>query len=139
MADNKKNSFFGLGILLGTVIGGLTAFFLSPSSGKENREEVAKKVKELKRLLQEHELDKKVKEIFGEVTEEAKKFYFNTKDKVIEKVAELKGKVSEIDKEKYAKLVESVVHELKKEAKYTEKILEKLEKNLAEDWKKITG
>ncbi len=139
MADNKKNSFFGLGIFLGTVIGGLTALFLSPSSGKKNREEVVKKVKELKRLLQEHELDKKVKEIFGEVTEEVKNFYLNAKDKVIEKAAELKEKVSEVDKEKYAKLAEMVVHELKKEAKYTEKILEKLEKNLADDWKKITS
>lgn len=139
MSDDKKPSFFGLGVVFGTVIGALTAFFLLPSSGKKNREEVAKKVKELKRLLQEHELDKKVKEIFGEATEEVKNFYLNTKDKVIEKAAELKEKVSEIDKEKYAKLVEATVRELKKEAKYTEKILEKLEKNLAEDWKKITS
>ena len=137
MTDNKKPSFFGLGIVLGTVIGGLTAFFLSPSSGKENREEAAKKVKELKKLLQEHELDKKVKEIFGETTKEAKNFYLNTKDKVIEKAAELKEKVSEIDKAKYVKLVNEVVKELKKESKYAEKIIEKLETHLKADWEKL--
>lgn len=139
MADNRKPSFFGLGVLLGTIIGGLSALFLSPASGKENREEVVKKVSELKRLLQEHELEARIKEIFGEVTDEAKKFYFQAKDKVILKTAELKEKISEVDKEKYASLVGLVVKELKKEAKYTEKILEKLEKHLSEDWKKIVS
>lgn len=139
MADNKKPSFFGLGVLLGTVVGAVGALFLSPASGKKNREEVVKKAREIKRLLQDHEMEAKIKEIFGEVTVEAKNFYLQTKDKVIEKAAELREKISEIDKEKYALLVKAVVVELKKEAKYTEKILEKLEKALSEDWKKITG
>jgi len=47
MSDQKSSSKLGLGLIMGTVIGAITAFFLSPKSGKENREEVMKKVREL--------------------------------------------------------------------------------------------
>ena len=139
MDDNKKKtSFFGLGVIFGTIIGGLTALFLSPQSGKKNREEVVKKARQLKELIEKNELDTKVKEIFGEVTKEAKEFYLRAKEAVITKLAEVKEKVEEIDKEKYAKLVNDVVKELKKESKYAEKIIEKLEKHLKDDWEKLS-
>ena len=138
MSDNKKSSFFGLGVVFGTIIGGLTALFLSPQSGKKNREEVVKKARQLKKLIEQNELETKVKEIFGEVTKEAKEFYLRAKEAVITKLAEVKEKVEEIDKEKYVKLVNEAVKELKKESKYAEKIFEKLEKHLKDDWEKLS-
>src|SRR5450830_312811 len=106
MADEKKSSKFGLGLLIGTVLGGLASFFLSPKSGKENRKEVVKKVKQLKKLLEEKEIDKKVKEIFGEVSDEAMKIYTQAKEWLIEDLAQLKDEVEHIDKEKYTTAVE---------------------------------
>jgi len=83
MDNQKKPSRFGLGVLIGTIVGGLTAFFLSPKSGEENREEVLKKIQALKKQIDKMEIDKKVKEIYGEVTEEGKKVYLKAKKQLL--------------------------------------------------------
>lgn len=118
---NDKKSKFGLGVLIGTIIGGITALFLSPKSGEENREIVVKKVQELKKLLEEKEVDTKVKEIYGEVNEEAKDIYFKVKDWLIEELSQLKEKVEEIDKEKYEKAVQKVLKRVKKDIEESKK------------------
>lgn len=137
MTDDKKSSKLGLGLVLGTLIGGLAAFFFSPKSGEENREMVAKKVKQLEKLLKEKEVDKKVKEIFGEATDEAIKLYNQAKTWLIEDLATLKETINEIDKEKYTKAVENVVKKVGKEAKKDIKQLEKLKKQLMKEWGKL--
>ena len=136
MGENKKSKF-GLGLLIGTVIGGLTAFFFSPTSGPKNREEVAKKVKQLEKLLKEKEIDKKVKEIFGEASEEAVRIYNMAKEWLIADLAELKLTINEIDKEKYMAAVEDVMNKVKKEVKKDSKQLEKLKKQLMKEWAKM--
>ena len=135
--DNKKPSKFGLGLLIGSIVGGLTAFFFSPTTGEENREMVAKKVKELEHLLKEKEVDKKVKEIFDDVTEESKKIYLQAKKWLIEELAALKEALDEIDKEKYLKAVDTTVKKVEKEFKKDAKKLEKLKKQLVGEWNKL--
>src|SRR5574340_1837543 len=108
MADKKSK--FGLGLLIGTVVGGLTAFFFSHKSGPENREEVS---------------------------EEAKKIYKRAKELLEPKLIELKKTVDHIDKEKYMALVEEVMKKLGKEAKKDVKQLEKLKKQLMKEWDKL--
>ena len=51
---NEKKSKFGLGLILGSIIGGITALFLAPKTGQEMRE-TAKKwlMKEVERLKKE--------------------------------------------------------------------------------------
>lgn len=139
MADNngKKSALFGLGLALGAVIGGVAAFFFAPEGGKEHREMVAKKIKELEKKLKDAELDKKVKEIFGEVSEQATSTFKKVKKEVIAKVAVVQVKMKKIDKEKYMEILDQVFTELKKDAIHTEKILGKLKEQLATDWKKI--
>jgi len=133
----KSVKKFGLGVLLGTVVGGVAALFLSPASGKKNREELVKKAQELKKMITEHELEAKAREIFGDATDAAKKYYLDAKEAVIAKLNELKGKVEEIDKEKYLDIVEDVLKEARKEKKFAEKALNKLKEGLAEDWEKL--
>ena len=137
MADEKKSSKLGLGLLIGAVLGGLASFFLSPKSGEENREEVVKKVKQLKKLLEEKEIDKKVKEIFGEVSDEATKIYTQAKEWLIEDLAQLKDAVEHIDKEKYTTAVEKVVKRVHKGVKKDSKQLGKLKKQLMREWEKL--
>jgi gas vesicle protein len=137
MDDQKKASKFGLGLFIGTVVGGLAALFLSPKSGKENRELVMKKAKQLRKLLEEKEVDKKVKEIFGEVSEEARSLFLLAKEEVIKGLASLEEAVEKIDKEKYIKIVEDAVKKVKKETKKEVKGMEKLKDHLLKEWSKL--
>ena len=135
--DTKKTSKFGLGVLIGTVIGAVTAFFITPTTGEENREMVKTKAQELKKLLEEHEVEKKVKEIFGEVTEEAKTLYLQAKEDLIVYLAELKTAISEIDIEEYKGAVAKTIKKVQKDSKKYSKQLVKLEAQLMKEWDKI--
>ena len=137
MADDKKSSKFGIGMLIGTVLGGLAALFLSPTTGEENRELVAIKVKQLEKLLEDAELDKKVQHIFGETTQEVKDVYVKAKKEIIKKLAALKEAVESIDKAKYEKVVHETVDLLKKEVKREGHEMEKLKEELLKEWKKL--
>ncbi len=135
MSGNKSK--FGWGLLLGTILGGLGALFLSPKSGKENRELVAKKIAELEQILEEKELDKVLKDIFGEANKETKKILFQAKEKLINKLANLKGAIDNIDKDKFRELVEEVVDKLQFEAKREVKEMIKLKEHLFKEWYKL--
>lgn len=137
MSDSKPSSKFGLGLLFGAVIGGLTAFFLSPNSGPENQKLVADKIKALEKLLADSDLEKKVKEIFGEATEEATLVYKKAKKNFIKALAEVKGTVESLDKEKVTEVAHETVEILKKEVKHEEKEMEKLKTELVKEWKKL--
>jgi len=125
MSDQKKSKF-GLGILLGTIIGAITALFLSPKSGKENREAVAKEIDELKKFLEEEKVDEKLKEL-----------YLKAKDWLIDELEQLKNTVEHIDYEKYQKAVNKVMVRVKKETKKGTKEIEKLKKQLLKEWSKL--
>lgn len=137
MTDEQKKSKFGIGLLVGTVLGGIAALFLSPKSGKQNRKEVAKKLNQLKKLLHDKEVDKKAKEIFGEVTEEAKNIYVQAKEWLVEELAQMKEAIENIDKEKYTKAVNKVMEKVQREVKKDAKQLEKLKKQLLKEWVKL--
>jgi len=128
-----------LGVLIGTIVGGLTAFFLSPKSGKENREEVLKKIQELKKQIEKMEIDKKVKEIYGEVTEDGKKVLLKAKKQLLIKVDDLQKKWEEFNYEKYLKMVEETIEEVKSETKGTAEKLIKLKELFVKDWNKVFG
>lgn len=137
MSDSKSSSKFGLGLLLGTLVGGVAAFFLSPNSGPENQKLVAKKVKELEKLLAETDIEKKVKEIFGEATEEATAVYKKAKKQFIQTLAEAKESIESIDKDQVAEVAHETVEILKKEVKHEGKEMEKLKAELSKEWKKL--
>ena len=139
MTTQKKPSRFGLGVLLGTVLGGLAAFFLSPKSGEENREAVVKKIQELKGEIDKMEIDKKVKEIYGEVTEDGKKAYLKAKKQILKGLDELQERWQEFDREKYVRMVEDAVSDAKSETKQTAEKLLKLKEMFVRDWNKVFG
>jgi len=134
MSDQKSSSKLGLGLIMGTVIGAITAFFLSPKSGKENREEVMKKVRELEEWLKEKEVDVKLKEIYGEATEEGRKLFEFVRKEITMVMGEVKEKIEDFDKEKYEKMIENVMNKAKKETKTTVQKLEKMKNHLLKQW-----
>ncbi len=135
--NNKKPSKFGLGLLFGTVFGALAGIFLAPKSGKENREAVLKKMKQLKKQIDAMELDKKVKEVFGEVTEEGKMVYSKARKELVKKLDLLEDKWEEFDKEKYIMMVEEVIEDLKKETPKLAHKLVKLKDGFVKDWNDV--
>ncbi|MCX7881487.1 MAG: YtxH domain-containing protein [Patescibacteria group bacterium] len=85
--ENKKASKFGLGLLIGSVIGVITALFVAPKTGKEMRE-LAKKWLEEELELLKKELGKIDKRKFKKAVE-----------KVLQKVKkEVKSDVKELNK-----------------------------------------
>ena len=91
------------------------------------------------KMLEEEHIDKKVKEIFGEVTEEARDLYLKTKKELIKRLSELKETIEHIDREKYETVVKETVDIIKKEAKKEGKEMEKLKEALLKEWKKLEG
>lgn len=139
MTGREKSSKFGLGLLIGTIIGAVSGLFLAPKPGKETRKEVKEKLDQLRKLLKEREVDKRVKEIFGEVTEEGKKVYHQAKEQLIKKLAGLKKTVKEINKEEYGEKVEEVVKKIQKQTRQKAQPMEKLKKQLLKEWGKLKG
>ncbi len=130
-----KKGKFGLGLLLGAIGGALAGILYAPKAGKETREEAAKKIKELQKKFSDAEIERKVKTIFGKVTEETKDIYLNASKAVLERVADLKKRAGKIDRKKYQKLVDDVVSDVTASAKHSAKTLKLLKDNLVSDWK----
>lgn len=137
MLMQKKPTKFGIGLVLGAIVGGIAAFFLSPKSGKENREMVAQKAKEFQKWLEEKEVKERVMKVWGEVTEESVSMYKKVTANLSKEMEALKGKVEKIDFEKYKALLMESIEKVKKDYKTTPKQLEKLSEHLKEEWKQF--
>lgn len=137
MADKKKVSHFGLGLLIGALGGALAGLLYAPKSGKENRKEASKRLKDLQKMFSEKEIEKKAKQIFGKATSETKELYLHTTKALLEKLNDAKDKVGSIDKKKYQKLVDDVVSDFKKQTKQSGDVVKKLKNLLVSDWKKL--
>ena len=136
--SDKKDSKFSAGLLIGAVLGGAAALFLSPKSGKENRKLVAKKIKELQETLNDTELQKTVKEIFGDVTDEGKKMYKEARKDLAKRLEGIQDKLEDFDHEKYTAMVGDVVEDVKGQVKGSSKHIDSLKKYLLDNWQKLT-
>lgn len=134
----KKGSFFLTG-LLAAVAGAVGGLLLAPQSGKKTREDIKKILTQLTKEVQTGVKDtkEKVMEVFGEATDEAMEKYKEIKTSVMEKVAEVKTAGKDIDKDKYAMIVEDVVEEYKSDLKATKNGAMKLISQLKKDWEKV--
>jgi gas vesicle protein len=102
MADQKKSSKLGLGLLIGSVLGGIAAFFLSPKSGPENREEAKKLLAKARGWLKEEVAE--VKKAVGKID---KKKYVEAVKKVLMRVENEVKK----DSKEFAKIKKQLMKE----------------------------
>ena len=134
----KTGKFFLTG-LLAAAAGAVGGLLLAPQSGKQTREDIKKMLLKLTKEVDTGVKDTKakVKEVFGEATDEAVAKYKEIKTAVMEKVAEVKTAGKEIDKEKYVMIVEDVAAEFKDDLKVTKNGATKLITQLRKDWEKV--
>lgn len=127
-------SKFGLGVALGALLGGVAAIFLSPKSGKENREMAKEKLADWKKRFEDKPPQEVAKEIFGTASDEGKKLYEKTQDILNSKLDDLRLKVEEIDHDKYKEVVKEVITKIQKEKEATEERVSKLKNYLLDRW-----
>ncbi len=129
MSERKSN--LGLGIIIGAAIGAVTALFMSPKTGKEMRKVAGKKIKKLKKMLDDGELQDRIKYMYGEVTDESMRIYREARTELIKKIDAVK---EEIDDKKYAELVDEVMEQLKTQASIAKDKLVTLKGQLMDEW-----
>ena len=138
MADQNKSSKLGLGMLIGVITGAVAGLFLAPKSGKKLRTDVFKRAKEIRKKIEDNNVEETVQNIFNEVSDTTITLYNSAKDMLAEKLAEVTETVSKIDKEKYVKVVNDVISTVKNEKHVAEETLVKLRSYLEDDFDKLT-
>ena len=131
---NNKKSPFGAGIIIGAILGGVAAYFLSPKSGKENREMAKQKLDEMKKRVDGKSIDEIVKEIFGMATEEGEKLYTRARNDLNARLDVLQESIDAVDRGKYKNIVDEVLENLKNETEITKDRLSRLQEYLMDRW-----
>ena len=133
MAEKKSN--LGIGIVIGAALGAIAATFITPKSGKEMRKVASSKMKKIKKMLDEGELQERIRYMYGEVTDEGMKLYREARTELVKKIDAVK---EEIDDKKYAELVDEVMDHLKSRAALAKEKLATLKGQLMDEWKEDT-
>jgi|GEM_PF-675933 len=136
---NKKSSLFGFGLVMGAVAGALGGLFFAPKPGKKLRADVAKRAAEIKKLLEDTDVQHVVKLIFDEASEKTTNIYGEAKLKLSEMLAELSQEWDSLDKQKYVQLVGKVVESVKNSHDIKEDAVTKLKKYLEGEYSKLTS
>lgn len=131
---NNKKSPFGAGIIVGAVLGGLAAYFLSPKSGKENRELAKGKFDELKKRVEGKNIEQVVREIFGIASEEGERLYTRAREDLNARLDMVQQSINEIDRGKYTEIVDEVLGNLRNEADVTKDRITRLHEYLMDRW-----
>ena len=137
MSKNKSGWF--LAGVIGAIAGALGGLLLAPKSGKETREDITRLAKDISAKIKMGAEDTKtrVKEVFGVTTQAAVAKYEEIRLAAVNKVAAVKNAGNEIDKEKYAMIVDEVIAEFKDDLSSTKTAASKMAKMLKQDWEKV--
>lgn len=127
---DKKNSKMGAGLVIGMLLGAVGGMLFAPKSGKENREEVAKRMKEMKGMIESGEMQAKVQEVFGDLSKESVKMYKNTRQEILQGIEELRT----MDKDDYGKMVQDVIDRVKEGSKMTSEKVTKLKNQFMKEY-----
>lgn len=143
-----KQTKFGIGLMIGAAVGATAAFFLSPKSGKENREDAKKKIGKIKehvdtqskqakikmdeliKFVEEKQYDEKVKKMFSDASEESKKMYATLRKETATQLSNLRQSIEKVDTAKYQKTVDDIIAKMKKDTKASQTNLDEAKRYL---------
>lgn len=125
--------------LIGALAGAVGGLLLAPKSGKETRQDISKLAMEIskKMKMEADETKARVKDVFGKASDETTRKYKEIRTAVVGKIAAVKNAGTEIDKDKYAKVVDEVVNDFKKDLDATKGGALKIATYLKKDWDKM--
>ncbi len=109
---------FGLGLIIGSAIGGALGMLLAPKSGRETREDITRRMKDMA----------------DRTKAGTAKFYYEVRDEVDKQLDTAKEK---IDKNRYTRLVKDVIEDLKEDARVNDDTAKEVRERLEEDWDRI--
>jgi len=134
----KKGKFFLAGII-GAVVGGVSGLLFAPQSGKKTRKDISLIAKNIADQIKGSAIDsqKRVKAVFGQVTDKANQTYRKIQSSLSSKIASVKVAGKQIDKEMYGKIVDDVVVEFKTDFQTTKDGAKKMADQLKKDWVKV--
>lgn len=130
MADQNKSNNFGLGVVFGALVGAVTALFLTPTTGEENRKKALEMYEKVKQMVQEGEIEEKAKELFGDVTEEGMRLIAEVRSEILTRLDEVKSDINTFDKAKFTKYVEETVATVGDRVKASTHEMDKLKENI---------
>lgn len=130
MADKQSN--FGVGLAIGAAIGAVTALFLSPKSGKENRELAKMKFAEVKKFIESKEAEKKIQEIFGNADAQSKKIYANMQKEMSVRMDEVKEAINNFDTKKYTVIANDILKAVQEKVEMSQEKADKAKKYLVD-------
>lgn len=130
MTDQKGSGKFGLGLMFGALVGAVTALFLTPTTGEQNRKRALEMYESMKKMVQDGEIEDKARELFGDVTEEGMRLIAEVRSEILTRLDEIKTDVEAFDEQKFTKYVEDTVATVGERVKASAKDVEKLKNNI---------
>jgi len=112
--ESDTLSSFVFGMAMGATAGLVAGILLAPKSGEETRKDLQK--------------------TFTDFTDKVELHYNKARKELDLKLAKLKAVGAKIDKEKYVKLIEEVINEIKSDATVTSDVASKIKTQLNKDW-----
>lgn len=138
---NRENTGWGAFFIIGAFVGAFLALMFGTDENGNTKKSVKVKVKQTKdgmREFKEEHIDPVV-EVFGEKTREARAKFDAAIDNMENRLSQIKGNLSELDRAKYDEIVAEVVADMKKTGSYTTEQLGKLRTYLANDYQQLTS
>ncbi|NTU72754.1 YtxH domain-containing protein [Candidatus Roizmanbacteria bacterium] len=132
--ERGKAGSFGVGLLIGAVAGAVAGILFAPKSGKENREMMAQKAREMKDKFQEKwesgEIQEKARKVFGEVSDRSIQMYREANREMHARVNQMRN----MSYDEYKDIVTDVVENVRKGANGTTEQMKKLYEGLIAEW-----
>lgn len=137
----QREAGWGFFFLMGALFGAVMVLFFGTDDEGNIKEPVRRKVVEGKEQVKEVKAKTvdPVVEVFGEKTKEAKEAFEKATEAMDKKLAAMKKSLEEIDREKYVKLVNEVLAELKKGGDYTATQLRRLKTYFIRDYEEVVA
>ncbi|KXK08929.1 MAG: YtxH-like protein [Microgenomates bacterium OLB22] len=134
-----KKSPFGLGILIGAIVGAIGGLFLSEKPGKELRKKAVTEFDKLRKSIEDKHLDDHIAKIFGDVSREAQQAMSDAKDVIAKSAGQIAKEAKTINTTVYQQVVKDAVATATKRHALPKKEMVRLRAYLEKDVKKLLG